>query len=252
MISLLNENSNRPASSKNKPNPTNFSNLKSQHYLAIEFHSIDKNVSNTKNPFQSTSKIKNSNYISERNHIDERVGTGRELFPQTTKTPMQLNKILNSKKMSLDIQNRTPQTCPISKNSKIEKIPPKSIDNLEEGRIDSSDCTNQSIRESENIQETDRPKINQEEIKLTNQNNHKKPKSSKVIKSNQHSNANKDSNKENKVKEKFKINLEDTLYAEDKLWSILEGLQTGEDVLTYCREWWALMKNEGISSVEVI
>jgi len=253
MVSLINENSNKHVTSKNMPNPTNFSNLKSQNYLAIEFQSNNKSIDNSNNTFHSNSIMKNSNYISARNYLDHRIKTGREIFPQTTKTPIQLNKILNTKKMSLDRQNRTPLTCPISKNSKIEKIPQKSLDNLDESKITSSHCSNQSLRESENIQETDRPKIaHQEEINFANQNNQKKSKPTKVIIANQNSKNQQESNKENKVKEKFKINLEDTLYAEDKLWSILDAIQTGEDVLTYCREWWALMKNEGISSVEVI
>lgn len=170
--------------SKNLPNPTNFSNIKSESYMTIPIH-IASSYSN----FEGTLKneLKKSQESNELNKTT------------CAKTVMKSGIFENCLQDNPNIQNLSP---------KIEFN--KNRENMDAGNTQSFKKISPS--KSKNSDNT----VQKEE-----------------------------------TKQKFRVNLEESLYAEDKLWSIIEGLQTGVDILTYCREWWAIVKNENFSSIEV-
>ena len=65
-----------------------------------------------------------------------------------------------------------------------------------------------------------------------------------------HEHRNKGTNP-NAKNQRYLINLESVLQVEDTIWSILECLRTGAEIIPYCENWWNLTRDEAIPSIEV-
>jgi len=236
-----------PPKANNMPNETNFSNFRTQKYLCGADENQGPNLGEKNEKFcglpierllQKVSKEKTGNG-NEKNKINlhkpkEIVIENEQKHNSNTEFPY-TSKQVTSKKLLIDtkiLPQMTPKTLcssPLSTKQIFQKLTPKLLPPTHDSEVNITFTTLEdfyNVKEDENNMPEGilEPKFNEKNDKyfvffIT-----------KYIK---------------------KVNLEETISIEEKLWKILENLRAETEIIGFTKEWWKLTNSNWILTIDV-